>query len=474
MPGISGFSVYLPPHRVNLADWSRWTGQSAEKIAGVIGDSFRMAGPEQDVYALAATAAVRLIEAYDVDPRAVGMLVLGTESASDNAAGAVILRGMLDGYLERRGRAPLATDCEVPEIKHACLGGIYGVKQALRYLATDGMGRQAIVVSADIAEYARGSSGEATQGAGAVAMLLEAEPRLVSVDMGAAGRASRYRGADFRKPFARFTGQPTDQVRPRDFPVFNGRYSTACYLDTVATAFDDMPPRPDAAGATDWDAVFLHRPYARMPETAWAMLCLKAWLAGAPQALRALCDEAGVDLPGLAAELAPGREIGGPDADIPMDAERYPATMALIRAWRRREDYREVVLGRLGPGRTTMRACGNLYTASLPAWLAAGLSEAVEQTAAPGPRWLAIGYGSGDAAEVLPLTLVSGWQAAAGRINFRAALDGAVDLDRAGYEALHDGRADVPAASGAFVIDRIGNRDEPGHVDTGIPHYAWA
>lgn len=473
MPGISGFSAYLPPHRVNLADWCDWTDQPAGKVAGVIGDSFRMAGPEQDVYALAASAAVRLIEAYDVDASAVGMLVLGTESASDNAAGAVILRGMLDDYLASRGRAPLAADCEVPEIKHACLGGIYGLKQALRYLATDGAGRQAIVVSADIAEYARGSSGEATQGAGAVAMLLEAEPRLLSVDLGAAGRASRYRGADFRKPFARYPGQRTDQARPRDFPVFNGRYSTACYLDTVASAFDDMAPRPDAAGATDWDAVFLHRPYARMPETAWAMLCLRAWLADDPHTLRAFCHEVGVDAVALAAELTPGRDIG-PAGDIPLDAERYPATTALIRAWRRREDYRDVVLGRLGPGQAAMRACGNLYTGSLPAWLAAGLSEAAEQ-AEPGPRWLAIGYGSGDAAEVLPLTLVPGWRAVAGRIGFRAALDGAVDLDQAGYEALHEGRMVNPAAgNGAFVIDHIGDRDEPGHVDAGIPRYAWA
>ena len=41
-------------------------------------------------------------------------------------------------------------------------------------LACDGANRQAIVVSSDIAEYARGSSGESTQGAGAVALLLEA------------------------------------------------------------------------------------------------------------------------------------------------------------------------------------------------------------------------------------------------------------------------------------------------------------
>ena len=47
--------------------------------------------------------------------------------------------------------------------------------------AADGVGRQAIVVSADIAEYALGSTGEPTQGAGAVAMLVESEAKLLEV-----------------------------------------------------------------------------------------------------------------------------------------------------------------------------------------------------------------------------------------------------------------------------------------------------
>ena len=68
---------------------------------------------------------------------------------------------------------PLSRSCEVPELKHACLGGVYALKGALRFAALDGKGRKAIVVTADIAEYARGSTGEPTQGAGAVALLVE-------------------------------------------------------------------------------------------------------------------------------------------------------------------------------------------------------------------------------------------------------------------------------------------------------------
>ena len=162
--GISGFAVYVPPYRVDLEQWCDWTGSDWSKIESVIGRSFRMRGPHQSIYTMAATSALRLIEQYDIDPTTVGFLGLGTESSTDNSAGAVIVRGMLDDALRAKGLPPLSRHCEVPEVKHACLGGVYAMKHALRYLALETEPRCAIVISADIAEYERGSSGEPTQG----------------------------------------------------------------------------------------------------------------------------------------------------------------------------------------------------------------------------------------------------------------------------------------------------------------------
>ena len=93
------------------------------------------------------------------------------------------IEGMVDEALIARGKAPISRSCEVPEFKHACLGGVYGMKGAIRHLALDGAGSQAIVVCADIAEYARGSSGEPTQGAGAVVMVVD-DARVAAVDDG--------------------------------------------------------------------------------------------------------------------------------------------------------------------------------------------------------------------------------------------------------------------------------------------------
>src|SRR6201990_397586 len=108
---------------------------------------------------MAANAVIRMIQNYDIDPSQVGSLGLGTESSTDNAAGAVIVRGMVDRALDKLGMPRLSRQLEVPEFKHACLGGVYALKNALRYVSYDGRDRLAIVVSADVAEYESGSGG---------------------------------------------------------------------------------------------------------------------------------------------------------------------------------------------------------------------------------------------------------------------------------------------------------------------------
>src|SRR4051812_28286769 len=159
LSGVSAMSLYVPPFRVNLESWCGWTGNSWEKISAVVGRSFRVPGRHENVYTMAANAVLRLIRQNDVDPSRIGFLGLGTESSTDNAAGAVIVRGMVDRALESLGQPRLSRHLEVPEFKHACLGGIYALKSALRYAVSDGAEQLAIVVSADVAEYERGSRG---------------------------------------------------------------------------------------------------------------------------------------------------------------------------------------------------------------------------------------------------------------------------------------------------------------------------
>lgn len=477
-------SLYVPAPRVPLEAWCRWTNNPWEKVKNVVGRSFRVPAAHENVYTMAANAVLRLIRQYDIDPRRVGFLGLGTESSTDNAAGAVIVRGMVDRALDQLGLPRLSRQLEVPEFKHACLGGVYALKSALRYVSCDGRDRLAIVVSADVAEYERGSSGEQTQGAGAVAMLVEREPKMLAVDLSRAGSASDYRGPDFRKPFARHFLEayaPRTQ-RMADFPVFSGRYSTYAYLDETVQAVEAMLERVDVSAGAYYRSVralFFHRPYHHMPISAMSFLYVRGLGRSDHHVdeLRALCEQAGVAMADVIAEAQSTPDLYGRVLEGAAEEDPYPATGAVAGALRKQPEFRELLETKMGLGGALVRDLGNLYSAALPAWIAAGFEEAADRDIdLTLQSMVMVGYGSGDAAEAIPMTAVPGWQEAASKIHFREALERAVDLELEQYEALHDGRKDVGlsiAPEDEFAILRVGETYEASFQDLGVEYYGY-
>ena len=482
LPGVSAMSLYVPPFRVDLKDWCSWTDNSWEKISAVVGRSFRVCGRHENVYTMAANAVLRLIRQNAIDPTRIGFLGLGTESSTDNAAGAVIVRGMVDRALESLGLPRLSRYLEVPEFKHACLGGVYGLKSALRYASSDGKDSLAIVVSADVAEYERGSTGEQTQGAGAVAMLVERSPKLFEVDLAHAGSASDYRGPDFRKPFARhFTeGYAPNTQRLSDFPVFSGKYSAFSYLDETVHAVERMLSRLQVSAGSYYESVqglFFHRPYHLMPVQAMSFLYVRGLARGDHHhdELRALCQEAGASFDAVMAETASTPDLYGDLLKDDAVADPYAATSAVAGVLRKQKGFRLLLEQKMGLGSEPVKDLGNLYSAALPAWIAAGFEEAgqkkLDLTDAP---MVAVGYGSGDAAESLPLYVQRGFETAAARIGFTRALQDGVTLTRQQYEALHDG-TEVPSLTytpkDEFAIARVGKQYGASFQDLGVEYY---
>lgn len=480
--GISGFGVYVPPYRVDLEAWCDWTNNAWDKTQAVVGRSFRMRGPAQSVYTIAASAVLRLIENYNIDPRRIGFLGLGTESSTDNSAGAVIVKGMLDDALLAKGLPPISRNCEVPEIKHACLGGIYALKHGLRYLALDNSDKCAIVVSADIAEYARGSSGEPTQGAGAVAMLLESNPTMLKVDLSNIGSASSYRIADFRKPVLRNIIRGKLNCHFQDLPVFNGKYSTTCYIDETLHALDDMSSKMGTTAAEYYrslSAAFMHRPYHRMPETSFAMSYLFA-LANDGESGKAelskYCERSSVNIDDVIREMNSEPDVLDLLRSGNIEADVYPLTIEVSRDFRKSQEFAELVSEKMSLGSDVMKDIGNVYCAALPAWVAAGMEEAANTgTALANKNILAVGYGSGDAAEAIPMVAVENWEQAARKIGFRAALSDQQNLTKSQYEELHDtgtatGLTDPTAG---FVIDSVGTNSSAQFSDEGIEYYSY-
>jgi hydroxymethylglutaryl-CoA synthase len=190
----------------------------------------------------------------------------------------------------------------------------------------------------------------------------------------------------------------------------------------------------------------------------------------------ALCAEAGVTVEAVLTETRSTPDLyelvlkGGAEVDP------YSATSTVASVLRKRANFRELLTQKMSLGSDNTKQLGNLYSAALPAWIAAGLEEAAEkQLDLAGANMVAVGYGSGDAAESIPISPSPGFEHAAARIGLARALTGALDLSQEQYESLHDRRElDLPyAPSAEFVIDRVGTANNGTFQDLSVEYYEY-
>jgi hydroxymethylglutaryl-CoA synthase len=159
-----------------------------------------------------------------------------------------------------------------------------------------------------------------------------------------------------------------------------------------------------------------------------------------------------------------------------IDTDAYPLSIRLLKEFRASSEFSALVAKKMSLGSEVMKDIGNVYCAALPAWIAAGLEDArSRRMELAGGKVLAVGYGSGDAAEAIPMTVAADWQVAADKIGFQAALESAQDLTRAQYESLHDrGTAEgLREPEDGFIIQSIGSSANPNFSDEGIEYYRF-
>jgi hydroxymethylglutaryl-CoA synthase len=223
----------------------------------------------------------------------------------------------------------------------------------------------------------------------------------------------------------------------------------------------------------------MHRPYERMPLNSLGFSYLSGLAcdgAAGRAELARYCESARVSFDDVLAEMRGVPDILALALAGDLERDPWPATMRLLRDFRANPLYQELVAAKMRLGSQPMRELGNLYSASLPAWMAAGLEEAaLTGVDLAGHDVLALGYGSGDAAEAIPMRAVKGWSEAARRIRFAEALAGARDLDREEYTQLHrTGTGPRPVvARDEFVIDRVGQSTSAEYADEGVEYYRY-
>jgi hydroxymethylglutaryl-CoA synthase len=236
--GLDHVTAYVPNQYLPMEELARARGVDPSKFLMGIGIR-EMAVPlqQEDVVVLGANAGRDVLEEAGVSPKDVGLLIVGTESAEDKSKPTATHIHELLG---------ISSNCRVYDVIHACIGATYGVLTAIDWVR--GSGNYALVIASDIAKYGINAPGEATQGAGAVAMLISRNPRLMALEEIGAYSKNVY---DFWKPL------------DSDFPIVKGVYSAECYTEAVLECFSGRQ--------IDKNAAFLyHTPYPGLVKQAHA------------------------------------------------------------------------------------------------------------------------------------------------------------------------------------------------------------
>lgn len=271
--GIDDLAIYVPKLYIDYKDFAEARGIDPQKLEYGIGiRKMALADANQDPACMAANACMRLMQKNDLNPQDIGRIYVATESALDESKA---MNSFVIGMLEQVYGESKFEHAGGIECKFACVSGSYALYDNANWIrAGESNGKSAIVIVSDIAKYDIGSAGEYTQGAGAIALLIKEEPRLLSFDEKVTSTIIKNE-YDFYRPFGKET------------PLVNGLYSNLLYLIQVRKALESYKEKAIKSGLiklkegeslTDYiDYISVHLPYRKMGEKALAYLLRHEW-----------------------------------------------------------------------------------------------------------------------------------------------------------------------------------------------------
>ncbi|RZJ32636.1 MAG: hydroxymethylglutaryl-CoA synthase family protein [Chryseobacterium sp.] len=269
--GVDAASFYVPSLYLEIKDLAEQRGIEPAKLEKGLG-LHKMALPDvhEDSATFAAEALLKLIQDYNLNPKEISRVYLGTESALDAAKPtATYAVQMVEEYLTEDFGERSFKNCDVVDMTFACVGAVDALHNSLDFVRANPL-KKAVVIATDYAKYELASSGEYTQGGGAVALLVSANPRLLEIDnnWGVATESV----FDFFKPRRHFSKDdfPTapenfpDKIEVfTDEPVFDGQYSNQCYQDRIREAYEHYKDQTFTVRPYEnWRYLIFHLPYA--------------------------------------------------------------------------------------------------------------------------------------------------------------------------------------------------------------------
>lgn len=236
--GIDQIGFYTPNKYLDMVDLAHARNQDPNKFLIGIGQN-KMSVPDQSQDAV--SMAINATEEYldKIDQNKLGLLIFGTESSVDQSKSASLFV---------KSALKLPKQIRTFELKEACYGLTAALLMAKDYVQVH-PDKTAIVIGSDIARYGLKTAGEVTQGAGAISMLISAEPHILELEDGS----------------STYSDDIDDFWRPNNFQtaLVDGKYSTQVYLDFFTKTFADYQ-KTNNLEVKDFDALIYHLPFTKM------------------------------------------------------------------------------------------------------------------------------------------------------------------------------------------------------------------
>ena len=459
--GIDDISIYIPRLFLDAGDFAKARGLDPGKLERGLGiGQMAIVDTNQDPACLAANACLRVMQKNKLTPDKIGRLYVATESSFDESKA---MNSYVIGMLEQVYGKDTFGHCGGIECKFACVSGSYALYDNTNWIrAGEAEDKYALVVVSDIAKYDLGSSGEVTQGAGAVAMLLNDNPRLLSFDPKVTSTSIKNE-YDFYRPFGKET------------PIVHGQYSNLLYLIQVKNALINYKRKVKESGLIklkdgetilDYvDYLNMHLPYSNMGKKALAYLVRHEWR-DLPR-WKKIIEEIGMEEP------IP-KDPRGTIESVLEDSEFMANDHQFTKLFTGTKMYAELYESKLASSLIASKMIGNLYTASLYLGFRSSLEfEYQKGIDLEGKRVGFCSYGSGASAMIFSGVIQPEYDQVVKDMNLEAELGPRTKLSLDEYEELHENRRtyeeNIRSANKEFVIVDVKTSTE----SKGERHYAF-
>jgi hydroxymethylglutaryl-CoA synthase len=212
--GIEKLRVYPASCSLDIGALCQARGLDVERtLSDLMVEQRAVNPPWEDAVTLAVNAAQPLLTPEDRS--SIGLLLVGTESSVDQEKP---VSSWVHHYLG------LPDDCLNLEVKHACYAATGALELAKAWITSPASkGRKALIVSTDQTTMTIGEPWEPVCGAGAAAVLLSREPRVIEYELGRCGV---------------FAHEVSDVIRPNmRLETGNSETSLFAYLTAVEGAY---------------------------------------------------------------------------------------------------------------------------------------------------------------------------------------------------------------------------------------------